>query len=95
MIISSMKGSRRRATKNHKSKAELLNPEEGEGDLAIGQIHSHTHTHQRQQVHRDAILSCISAPPEPPLLLLLCSPLFMLHFCRPLVLLLLNLLHPA
>uniref|UniRef100_A0A8C6WLS5 Voltage-dependent P/Q-type calcium channel subunit alpha-1A n=1 Tax=Neogobius melanostomus TaxID=47308 RepID=A0A8C6WLS5_9GOBI len=26
-------GSRRRATKNHKSKAELLNPEEGEGDL--------------------------------------------------------------
>ncbi|TMS15284.1 hypothetical protein E3U43_021746 [Larimichthys crocea] len=29
-------GSRRRATKNHKSKAELLNPEEGEGDLAVG-----------------------------------------------------------
>ncbi|XP_054891227.1 voltage-dependent P/Q-type calcium channel subunit alpha-1A isoform X4 [Poeciliopsis prolifica] len=29
-------GSRRRATKNHKSKAELLNPEEGEGDLALG-----------------------------------------------------------
>ncbi|KAM9784217.1 voltage-dependent P/Q-type calcium channel subunit alpha-1A isoform 7-T7 [Syngnathus typhle] len=28
-------GSRRRATKNHKSKAELLNPEEGEGDLAV------------------------------------------------------------
>uniref|UniRef100_A0A4W6ENS3 Voltage-dependent P/Q-type calcium channel subunit alpha-1A n=1 Tax=Lates calcarifer TaxID=8187 RepID=A0A4W6ENS3_LATCA len=28
--------SRRRATKNHKSKAELLNPEEGEGDLAVG-----------------------------------------------------------
>uniref|UniRef100_A0AAQ4QHI4 Voltage-dependent P/Q-type calcium channel subunit alpha-1A n=1 Tax=Gasterosteus aculeatus aculeatus TaxID=481459 RepID=A0AAQ4QHI4_GASAC len=25
-----------RATKNHKSKAELLNPEEGEGDLAVG-----------------------------------------------------------
>ncbi|XP_078140636.1 voltage-dependent P/Q-type calcium channel subunit alpha-1A [Centroberyx gerrardi] len=29
-------GSRRRATKNHKNKAELLNPEEGEGDLAVG-----------------------------------------------------------
>ncbi|XP_057716493.1 voltage-dependent P/Q-type calcium channel subunit alpha-1A isoform X9 [Corythoichthys intestinalis] len=29
-------GSRRRATKNHKSKAELLNPEEGEGDMAVG-----------------------------------------------------------
>ncbi|KAM7386702.1 hypothetical protein PAMA_009361 [Pampus argenteus] len=29
-------GSRRRATKNHKSKAELLNPEEGEEDLAVG-----------------------------------------------------------
>ncbi|XP_056144457.1 voltage-dependent P/Q-type calcium channel subunit alpha-1A [Lampris incognitus] len=29
-------GSRRRATKNHKNKAELLNPEEGEGDMAVG-----------------------------------------------------------
>ncbi|XP_023813404.1 voltage-dependent P/Q-type calcium channel subunit alpha-1A isoform X10 [Oryzias latipes] len=29
-------GSRRRATKNHKNKAELLNPEEGEGELGVG-----------------------------------------------------------
>lgn len=49
----SVTGSRRRATKNHKSKAELLNPEEGEGDLAVGKIHSvpfalsYTHTHRR------------------------------------------------
>lgn len=46
-------GSRRRATKNHKSKAELLNPEEGEGDLAVGKIHTlsrslpHTNTHSK------------------------------------------------
>lgn len=34
----SVEGSHRRATKNHKSKAELLNQEEGEGDLAVGKI---------------------------------------------------------
>ncbi|XP_010773639.1 voltage-dependent P/Q-type calcium channel subunit alpha-1A-like [Notothenia coriiceps] len=33
--VTAYDGSRRRATKNHKSKAELLNPEEGEGDLAV------------------------------------------------------------
>ncbi|KAJ4932524.1 hypothetical protein JOQ06_010942, partial [Pogonophryne albipinna] len=34
--VTAYDGSCRRATKNHKSKAELLNPEEGEGDLAVG-----------------------------------------------------------
>uniref|UniRef100_A0A8C7XT13 Voltage-dependent P/Q-type calcium channel subunit alpha-1A n=1 Tax=Oryzias sinensis TaxID=183150 RepID=A0A8C7XT13_9TELE len=33
---SALTGSRRRATKNHKNKAELLNPEEGEGELGVG-----------------------------------------------------------
>lgn len=83
-ITFSVKGSRRRATKNHKSKAELLNPEEGEGDLAVGKMqtvylclsvclsdaHTYTRTHnQRQpQEHTDCILSCLSALPDPSLL---------------------------
>lgn len=63
--IFSVPGSHRRATKNHKSKAELLNPEEGEGDLAVGTILSVSLSHpqfhkDKPQVHTDTILSCIS-----------------------------------
>lgn len=76
-LFCSVKGSRRRATKNHKSKAELLNQEEGEGDLAVGKINILSplslsialYFKGKPQEHTDAILSCISVLPDSPLLL--------------------------
>lgn len=57
----SVPGSRRRATKNHKSKAELLNPEEGEGDLAVGETaHTHAHAHKaKPPVQNIQMLACL------------------------------------
>lgn len=64
----SITGSRRRATKNHKSKAELLNPEEGEGDLAVGKIHAlflslsltHIHTYSKANHRNIQMLSYLA-----------------------------------
>lgn len=57
----SVPGSHRRATKNHKSKAELLNPEEGEGDLALGtMLHSHTHSLTKTNHRHTQMLSYLA-----------------------------------